>query len=176
MQSGVGIRATVGLPLADFLTEELQLSEDDQSFIDALVLDGMPVDDPSVAIVPDGARLALAAGLPGIAGLAMKKNSAVKALRNTITHAGSTVAAPAPGRITLALYSLVLPRLAAHFLRRGVVINPAQFTRYARFSPDAFCLYGDLETTASRIVDEMSLERYAGELLFTAVIVPEGDK
>lgn len=141
MQSGVGLRRTVGLSMAEFLSDQLELSPEQLALADALVLDGMPVDDPAAAIVPDGGRLALAAGLPGIAGLAMKSDSAVKVLRATITHLKQEEPDPRPGRVLLSLYSLVLPLLAAHFLSRGVLIKAAQFQRYARFSPDNLCLF-----------------------------------
>lgn len=149
MQSGVGLRRTVGLSMAEFLSDQLELSPKQLALADALVLDGMPVDDPTTAIVPDGARLALAAGLPGIAGLAMRSGSAVKLLRATITHFKQEEADPRPGRVLLSLYSLVLPLLAAHFLSRGVLIKVAQFQRYARFSPDDLCLFESQSFKAS---------------------------
>ncbi len=156
MQSGVGLSATVGLPLSEFFVSELKLTDMDQKAIEALVLDGMPVDDPSTAVIEDGARLALAAGLPGIAGLSMKKNSAVRALRGGITYRNREETRPRSGRITLALYSLVLPALGAHFLERGILVSPAQFKRYARFAPDDLCLTDDRELTAADLALELS--------------------
>lgn len=136
LQSGVGMACTVGIPFLSLLREELGLSDDQLRPVDALLLDGMPVDEPAAAIVPDGARVALAAGLPGIAGLAMKSGSAVRALRSGITHTGSEAPHPRPGTIILSLYSLVLPLLGGHILRRGVMVEPLQLLRYARFAPD----------------------------------------
>lgn len=136
LQSGVGIACTVGIPLASLLRDELGLSDDQLRPVDALLLNGMPVDEPETAIVPDGARVALAAGLPGIAGLAMKSGSAVRALRSGITHTGNEAPLPRPGTILLSLYSLVLPLLGGHVLRRGVLVKPSQLMRYARFAPD----------------------------------------
>ncbi len=171
MQSGVDLVCTVGLPLNDFMRRELDLTPDQQCLAEALVLDGMPVDDPNTAIVPDGARLALAAGLPGIAGLAMKKDSGVKVLRATITHLKQEEADPRPGHITLCLYSLVLPVLAGHFLRRGVVIRRAQLERYARFSPDDVCRLGPRTLTVGNLVQELAADPASPEtFLLTADI------
>jgi len=142
LQSGVRVACTVGIPLHLLLRQELELTEDQLRPVDALILDGMPVDDPEKTIVPDGARLALAAGLPGIAGLAMKKGSAVRGLRSGITHASGGEAAPCPGTICLSLYSLVLPLLAGHFLHRGVIAQAAQILRYVRLAPHGPCLWG----------------------------------
>ena len=136
LQSGVGVACTVGIPFARLLRDELGLSDEQLRPVDALLLDGMPVDEPETAIVPDGARIALAAGLPGIAGLAMKSGSAVRALRSGITHTGGDAPRPRPGTILLSLYSLVLPLLGGHMLQRGVLVEPSQLVRYARFAPD----------------------------------------
>lgn len=172
MQSGVGLRRTIGLPMTEFLSDQLELSHEQLALADALVLDGMPVDDPKTAIVPDGARLALAAGLPGIAGLAMKSNSAVKVLRATITHLKQEEANPRPGRILLSLYSLVLPLLAAHFLSRGVLIKADQFRRYARFSPDDLCLFESQSLKASDLAWKLE-PFYQEEFLLTANIISQ---
>lgn len=170
MQSGIGLSVTVGLPLSAFLTAELGLTDQSQQLIEAFLLDGMPVDDPSTAVVENGSRLALAAGLPGIAGLAMNKNSAVRALRGTITHRSSKVAEPIRGRMTLALYSLVLPALGAHFLKRGIFISPGQFIRYARFAPGNACQLGDRHLTVSDLAGELSSAEMAEELFMTAIV------
>ncbi len=172
MQSGVGLSATVGLPLSVFLASELELTEKELDFIDVLLIDGMPVDDPSQAVIEEGSRLALAAGLPGIAGLAMKKNSAVRALRGGITHRRHTEAKPATGRVTLALYSLVLPALGGHFLRRGIYVSAGQFKRYARFAPGDICQLDDRSLTASEFAGELSSAENH-ELFLTAIVMDD---
>ena len=141
LQSGAVIACTVGVPLTTLLRSELGLSATQLRPVDVLLLNGMPVDDPDKAVVPDDARLALAAGLPGIAGLAMKSGSAVRALRSGITHTRGEEANPHPGAILLSLYSLVLPLLAGHFLQRGIMAGLAQILRYARFAPEDRCLF-----------------------------------
>ena len=151
LQSGAVIACTVGIPLTALLRGELGLSEDHLKPVDVLLLDGMPVDDPEKAVVLDGARLALAAGLPGIAGLAMKSGSAVRALRSGITHTRGGEANPRPGTILLSLYSLVLPLLAGHFLQRGIMAEPAQVLRYARFAPEDRCLFDGAPITARNL-------------------------
>lgn len=149
LQSGGSIACTVGISLAALLRTELGLGEDQLRPVDAFLLDGMPVDEPETTVVPDGARIALAAGLPGIAGLALKSGSAVRALRAGITHRENELPHPRPGTILLSLYSLVLPLLAGHFLQRGVTVDAAQILRYARFAPDDPCRFRD-ETLFAR--------------------------
>lgn len=169
LQAGVGFPCTVGISMSDLVSEELELTKEQFAIVEALVLDGMPVDDPDAAIVPDGARVALAAGLPGIAGLSMKKDSAVKVLRATITHIKDETPDPRPGHIVLALYSLVLPVLAEHFLSRGILVEAKQLRRYLQFAPEDTCV-ADSKTVG--IGD--FLDRHPDEDLFllTASIDP----
>jgi len=150
LQSGGVIPCTVGVPLTALLYGELGLSEEQLKPVDVLLLDGIAVDDPEKTIVPDGARLALAAGLPGIVGLAMKSGSAVGALRSGITHTRDEVN-PRPGTILLSLYSLVIPLLAGHFLWRGIMVEVAQVLRYARFAPEDHCLFDHAPITARNL-------------------------
>ena len=87
MQSGVAVACMVGVSLKRLLEEEFALPADLLARIDVLLLDGKPVDTPAETIVRNGVRLAMAAGLPGIAGLSMRSGSAVRGLRPGITHA-----------------------------------------------------------------------------------------
>jgi hypothetical protein len=134
MQAGPFLDCLTGIPLSRLLREELALPPEKLARIDVLLLDGMPVDQPDSALAISGARLALAAGLPGVAGLAMKSNSAVRGLRPGITFlAGEQAAAtPGPGRIELALFSLALPLLAGHVLAKGPLLPAGKLLRYLR--------------------------------------------
>lgn len=152
MQSGVGIACLTGITLSRFLKDELGLNEKQLSLIDSTLLDGMPVDNPAQTYVPDLSRLALAAGLPGIAGLAMKMDSQVKGLRSSITHHAEVVMTPRPGHVFLSLYSLVLPKLAEHFLKRGVLVNRDQLLRYGQMWPETNCLFKDKAYTISELL------------------------
>lgn len=136
MQSGAVIKCTVGIRLDLMLRREFGLSDEQIAPVDSIILDGMPVDEPENTVVPGFSRLALASGLPGIAGLSMKKGSAVRGLRSGITYSRTIDEMPVPGEITLSLYSLTLPQLAGHFLARGVWIDPEQLKRYCRFAPE----------------------------------------
>jgi len=168
LQAGVFVACTVGTPLSTLLRKGLGLDEAQLRPIDALILDGMPVDDPENAVAPDGARLALAAGLPGIAGLAMKSGSAVRALRAGITHTHGLEANPRPGAILLSLYSLAIPILAGHFLQRGIMAKAAQVLRYARFAPGDHCLFGNAPLTVRDLPQVLS-QMPGNGLLFLSV-------
>lgn len=158
LQSGVGIACTVGISFTNLLRDELGLNDEQLQPVDAFLLNGMPVDEPDTAIIPDKARIALAAGLPGIAGLALKSGSAVRALRSGITYEEKAISTPCPGTIILSLYSLALPLLGGHILERGVMIEPSQFVRYARFAPD------DRVKLGGRILSIAELKKWASAM------------
>mgnify|MGYP003623388188 FL=1 len=126
LQSGAYIPCTVYIPLIDLLKDACSLSDEQLAFLDVFMLNGKPVDSPKTTLVPCGARLALAAGLPGIAGLAMKSDSPVKGMRPGITHmpdhTSEPDSVPGPGHIEVVLYSLALKELADHFLRMGIIL------------------------------------------------------
>lgn len=158
-QSAVRVRCSVNIPLSRLLREDFALTEDAIASVDSFLLDGMPVDLPEQALVTADCRLALAAGLPGIAGLALKSGSAVKAMRAGISHPGinadgtNAPMPPRPGTITLALYSLALPALAPHFLKRGIAVTVAQLLRYGRFAPDDQCRMNGRELPFSQLAE-----------------------
>lgn len=151
LQSGVVLKCLTGIPLSLLLREEFGLSAGQLALVETYLLDGLPVDDPEDTPVYDGSRLALAAGLPGITGLAMKSGSAVRGLRAGIAPVKHEQSGPAEGRIILSLYSLVLPALAGHFLERGLEVEPAQLLRYARFAPADRCLVDGKEVVAEEL-------------------------
>ena len=135
LQSGVGVDCLTGISLERLLVEELQLGKELRNKLNVFLLDGKPVDEPGKAVVGDGCRLALAAGVPGVVGMAMRSGSPVAGLRPSITHrAGENEkkAGAAPGRIELALFSLALPFLAPHMLRRGILVNARKLEPYLR--------------------------------------------
>ena len=157
MQSGVSVPCTVDIPLKKLLHEEFGLTPEQTRRIDVMLLDGKPVDTPETVIVPDGARLALAAGLPGIAGLSMKSGSAVRGLRPGITFRQdeAEMPTPSPGKVELALFSLALGLLAEHFLARGVILRVVQLANYARRAKDEPCLFCGQQGSITGVLKEL---------------------
>jgi hypothetical protein len=151
MQQGVLIPCRVGITVEELMLRELAIPDDmAQRRIDVIFLNGMPLDDLKT-VVPQGSRLALAAGLPGIAGLAMKKNSEARALRPSITHTKSSAIRPEQGCVALVLFSLAIPMLAAHFLRRGVCVESGALSRFLANTGEVPCLCnGELHPSLGR--------------------------
>ena len=158
MQSGVSVPCTVGIPLKTLLHEEFGLTPEQTGRINVMFLDGKPVDTPETAIVPHGARLALAAGLPGIVGLSMRSGSAVRGLRPGITFIRedeTKTAIPGPGKVELALFSLAHGLLAEHFLARGVIVRAEQFVSYARRFKGVTCLFCGQHRSVAGVLKEL---------------------
>jgi hypothetical protein len=171
MQSGVRVPCAVGIPLNALLREEFGLAPEQSGGIDVMRLNGKPVDAPEAALVPHGARLALAAGLPGIAGLAMKSGSAVRGLRPGITFTedkAEAIAPGGPGAVELALFSLALARLAGHFLARGVILRAEQLVRYAGRNRDDSCLFCGQRLSVAEALDELARLPEETSVLFVA--------
>lgn len=123
MQHGAYIATTVGIPVGMLLREHLTIPEAYlAAHVETIFIDGRPVDDAETATVHDGARIGLAAALPGAAGIAMRRNSPYAALRGTISITEKqTCPAPANGEITLLLFNNIMHDLAGKFLQQGVV-------------------------------------------------------
>jgi aldehyde:ferredoxin oxidoreductase len=155
--------------LANLLKDDFGLNSEQIASLEALILDGSTVDDLEVAVVRDNSRLALAGGLPGVAGLALKKDSAIKALRNSITLKAEEIPAQSrPGRINLSLYSLVLRSLGALFLNRGFWVTQKQLARYGALNPNDHFLRGEETILVTDILKE--LEDNPQELYFLTTL------
>ena len=154
---GVTIPCRLGLPLRHVLLEDFGLSPKQvDETIDVYFLDGRPVDDLDTAFPDDGSRLALAAGLPGVAGIAMKRGSAVKGLRPGIAHQTKNTAAPGAGALTLALFSLALPFLAGHFLERGVVAPASLVQEICARVPSLPCTLDGVPSTTGDAAEKLA--------------------
>lgn len=171
MQSGVVLRCMVGISFDLLLRREFGLSDEQLAPVDSLILDGMPVDEPENTIVPNGSRMALASGLPGITGLSMKKGSAVRGLRSGITHTRSAEAKPVSGEVTLSLYSLTLPELAGHFLAKTVEVRPDQIIRYSQFAPNDELLLDDKRLKAGKLAKALADAPADSRIALTAFVM-----
>lgn len=149
-QGGVRIYCCTNVVLSRIFEDGLRLSKEQIKKLDVFFLDGKPVDEPEKAIVPTGSRLALAAGLPGIAGLAMRSGSPLAGLRPGITYMeqqSGTITPDVDGWIDLALFSLALGRLDAHFCKLGFVVSADRLSPMLRPSLGQLAVIDGKETS-----------------------------
>ncbi|BFR49097.1 hypothetical protein RVX_R21580 [Nitratidesulfovibrio sp. HK-II] len=140
LQEGVCVPSRVECTLRAALEQGMGFPREDvDTRMEAIFLDGRPVDDIDAARLHDGARLSLATALPGAAGIAMRRNSPYAALRAAITHheqGGGTEAqsasadTPRQGRVHLRLFNLVMRDHAARLLAAGVEAPAGGVARY----------------------------------------------
>ncbi len=124
LRTGVGVAVPGPLPVRALLCEVLGL---DPEFVErriaTLFLNNHPVDDLDATLVRPGDSLALAAAMPGIAGITMRRNSPVKALRADIscrTEAGGASPAAA-GPVVLKLFNFIALEAGPGLLAQGVL-------------------------------------------------------
>ncbi len=142
LQSGVLLPCRTGICLHTLFAHDLAVPLAVLERITVFFLDGKPVDNLETAFAHEGCRIALAAGLPGAAGLAMRLGSPLAGLRPGITHLDKAhEVVKEHSYITLALFSLSMPMLAPHFLAQGVYVTPAQLAQYISPESRAHCTF-----------------------------------
>jgi hypothetical protein len=121
LQHGVQVCTPVNISVRQVLEGAFAIPHDYvEDRIQTVFVDGMPVDNIDTAVVHNGARMGLAAALPGAAGIAMRRNSPYAALRGDITRKAEVAAQAEDGRITLLLFNLIMHEQGERFLKRGV--------------------------------------------------------
>lgn len=125
LREGVGVEAPVGASLRAVMEDVLGMAPDYVAGrVLTVFLDGSPVDDIEAVTVRQGSELALGAAMPGLAGIAMRRGSPVKAFREAIAarpwagEAGGGSAA-----ILVKLFNMVADEAGPELLRRGVTLR-----------------------------------------------------
>jgi hypothetical protein len=89
---------------------------------------GCPVDDLDASTVSGGDTLALAAAMPGLVGITMRRNSPVGGFRSDITDKGGQ--AGEPGLVRLKLFNMVADEAGPGLLARGVLVQGADLDAF----------------------------------------------
>jgi phage tail protein X len=124
LRSGVKVPVPGPMPVRALLCDVVGLNpEFVERRIATLFLNNHPVDDLDATLARPGDSLALAAAMPGIAGITMRRNSPVKALRADISCTpdadGNRPAAAGP--ITLKLFNFIALEAGPGLLAQGVI-------------------------------------------------------
>jgi len=140
LQTGFFLRCQVGVPLASFLKETVNLS---QAYIDdrisTVFLDGKPVDDIEAAVILDGCTVALSSAMPGLVGATMRRKGFYATFRSTITYAstGRGIASGA-GSVRLKLFNLVMREVGPDLLKKGIFLQSADLKEFFSRQEDTF--------------------------------------
>ncbi|MEF2144312.1 MAG: hypothetical protein V3573_02600 [Desulfovibrionaceae bacterium] len=120
---GARFSVRVGVSLWDILVVQFGLSpEYVEERVRTIFVNGCPVDDLHLAVVDDGAQIALAGAMPGLVGVCMGRNSPVAGFRNEITYHAPD-ANPRPGEIVLKLFNTVALEIGPKLLEWGILLD-----------------------------------------------------
>ncbi|MDR3640999.1 MAG: hypothetical protein P4L39_06720 [Humidesulfovibrio sp.] len=156
-REGFGVLARPGRTLRETLTKDLGLCpECVEERIQTVFLDGSPVDDIDQDRAQPGCTLALAAAMPGVAGIAMRRGSPVGVFRESVTHHADARALDRaePFELTLKLFNSVAVECLANVLVHGVVVRAARLAELLETNPEALA-------EASFTLDGQPLDRAA---------------
>lgn len=135
LRTGVDVAVPGPLSVRELLCTVLELApEFVERRVATLFLNNHPVDDLDATQVRPGDTMALAAAMPGIAGITMRRNSPVKALRADISCA-QTAAGGQPcqaGAVTVKLFNFIALEAGPGLLSRGVVAPAQDLARVLR--------------------------------------------
>lgn len=159
LREGVGAQVRPGLSLRRTLVEDLGLDPVCvEERVQTVFLDGSPVDDIDADCASPGCTLALAAALPGVAGIAMRRGSPVGVFREGIAHgvphdvdAGRTGSGEGLA-VTLKLFNSVAVECLAPVLGRGITLRARRLAELLTAAPDALA-------TASFSLDGQAMDR-----------------
>ncbi len=140
LQEGVDISVQVGCTLADFLGEQLALDREYvSSRITTIFMDNRPVDDINVAVVHDGAKIALSGAMPGLVGATMRSGGFYAALRGGISYVADTgEESNRSGTVRIKLFNLLLPELGPVILHYGALFSGATLDLFFRSRDNHF--------------------------------------
>jgi hypothetical protein len=123
-QGGVRVKARIGATIHSFLCEGLGLDPRYvEERIQTVFLNGKAVDDPTSAVIPDHAVIALSAAMPGVLGATLRKGGYYAAMRGEISHSGQDTLSPHEGKILLKLFNLLPGEIGASLLSKGVWVK-----------------------------------------------------
>jgi hypothetical protein len=134
------VKARVGVSLDEFLCRQLKFSPAYiAQRIDAIFLDGRPVDDIDAAVITDGCTVALSGAMPGLAGAVMRRKSAYASFRRSISYRkNNRPSRLKPGMVRLKLFNIVMNDWGPVFLEKGIFVPSHDLTAVLQNQPREF--------------------------------------
>lgn len=129
IESGFRLRIKGGQSIRELFCNQLGVSEDYyDDRVQTIFLDSKPVDNDETTRVYDGARIALAAAMPGLVGATFRKGGRYASFRSTISHSETgNSGVKGDGEIVLKLFNMVAKELGPAFLQKGIIIEGKRF-------------------------------------------------
>jgi len=142
--AGVGVVTESGIPLVDFLCNQLGIDHDyiDQR-VQTIFVNSRAVDRVEEVRLDADDVIALSAAMPGLVGATLRKGGILAGFRQTISHTGGGAQAAGHQKalVILKLFNLVARDLAAQLLRKGIWVNGRRIAQWLQ-GPNAPALSG----------------------------------
>lgn len=118
---GFTLEVMVGGSLEELLVNQLKIEKQVlEKKIKTLFLNGRPVDDMAAAIVEQDSQIALGGAMPGMVGIAMRRQSPIAHLRHGITcQAPKIIVKRKTATVTVKLFHEIAELIGPMFLTRG---------------------------------------------------------
>jgi hypothetical protein len=126
-------------PLDLLITVDLGLEpEYMERRVATVFLNGKPVDEMHEAIAANGSVIGLSGFMPGIAGITMRRNSPVAALRRQITSESTGDLPQEPGHVLVKLFNNVTDEAGPDALARGVLFSRKTLAEFLQTRDELF--------------------------------------
>jgi hypothetical protein len=138
IELGFKLKIKAGLSIRELLCVHLGISDNYfENRIQTIFLDGMPVDNVDTAWVDDGARIALSAAMPGLAGATFRKDGPYASLRGTISYSkGKKTPVRGEATINLKFFNMIAKELGPVFLQKGIMVEGNTFQNFVLRNAD----------------------------------------
>lgn len=132
IESGFKLKVNTGLSIRELFCGQLGVSDDYyDDRVQTIFLDSKPVDNDKTARVYDGAKIALAAAMPGLVGATFRKGGQYASFRGTISHSETGKSSvKGEGEIVVKLFNMVSKELGPAFLKKGIIIEGKRFQNF----------------------------------------------
>ncbi|SMF01646.1 hypothetical protein [Desulfovibrio gilichinskyi] len=124
LQKGVGVRGIAGMSIREFLLAGTGfLPEYIESRIRTVFLNNCPADNIDIVKVKDGDILSLSGALPGVAGMAMGRDTPISPFRSEISAKNTEDVGEGEILLKVKLFNLIAKEVGASLLEQGVIVD-----------------------------------------------------
>ncbi|MHB8709642.1 MAG: hypothetical protein ACYC9I_12270 [Desulfuromonadales bacterium] len=143
-QAGVTFEIEQGCSIEQLLTNQFGIMSDYiASRITTIFLNSKAVDKAGIALIHDGAVLALSGAMPGLVGATMRSGGYYAAMRGAMTYRNEEgVKVGKRGVITIKLFNLLLEELGPRLLLHGFIIPAPRWREFLAQQPERLRVKG----------------------------------
>lgn len=124
LQKGVGVCGIAGMSIREFLISGAGFSpEYIESRIRTVFLNNCPADNIDTVKIKDGDILSLSGALPGVAGMAMGRDTPISPFRSEISAKNTEDVGEGKVLLKVKLFNLIAKEVGVSLLEQGVIVD-----------------------------------------------------